>query len=230
MCESLVHRGVVVTRLSFSPYTQPFVPRPRPAVAGVSHVRYPLLFLRGCSCFRCLFLLVLPLALLLLLSLLLLLLSRLLLVLLLNVVALLPLRCRCLPPSNTVFGQINITNKNEHSFCGKNLPKIKTTNCDMVYEEGSDVESGGRWAVSVYNLGVTDADTNGITGGDADADGDEDQYAMGDENPVGEDAGAGGGEETDVSKEKSPVVTGKRAFTVVNECSQTIKIGSTGGR
>lgn len=179
--------------------------------------------------------LVLPflLVVLLVLLLLLLLLSCLLLVLLLNTDAVLPPRCRCLPLSNDGgVGSNNNTNENEHSFCGKDLPTTNSTNCDMVYEEGSDVEAGGRWAVSVYNLGVTDADTNGITGGDGDADTgeDEDQYALGDENPVGEDAGAGGGEETDVSKEKSPVVTGKRAFTVVNECEQTVRVGSTGGR
>lgn len=99
----------------------------------------------------------------------------------------------------------------------------------MVSNGDSEVTAGGRWAISVYSLGITDADTNGVTNDS----GDGDVYAVGadtDMNPVGEGAGAGGGDSTDVSKEKSPVVTGKRAFTVVNNCKQTVRVGSTGGR
>lgn len=97
----------------------------------------------------------------------------------------------------------------------------------MVSNGNDNSNAGGRWAISVYNLGTTDAETNEGTGNTGDV------VAVGssaDLNPVGEGAGAGGGNSTDVSKEKSPVVTGKRAFTVVNNCQQTVRVGSTGGR
>ena len=58
---------------------------------------------------------------------------------------------------------VQTNNKPRISFCGKELPSEKAENCDMVSDTDAGSEAGGRWAISVYSLGLDDADTNGIT-------------------------------------------------------------------
>ncbi|CAM9757926.1 unnamed protein product, partial [Laminaria digitata] len=82
----------------------------------------------------------------------------------------------------------------QECFCGKELPKVSATNCDMVYEKGSEIVAGGKWAISVYNLGLTDANTNGVTNEESTSESEsesdsEEVYAVGnsqDSNPGGD--------------------------------------------
>lgn len=84
-----------------------------------------------------------------------------------------------------------------------------------------EVEAGGVWAISVYDL--RGAEVNAITSSAA-------IRAPPGATPapttvVPSDVGG----DTPVN-DRSPVASGKRAFTVVNNCSQKIRVGSTGGR
>lgn len=103
-----------------------------------------------------------------------------------------------------------------YSFCGDEYdkwgevdladPADDDRRCNMTLEEDSSVEAGGFWAMSIYQL--PDPDTNQV------------ELNSG---------GTGTGDTTDVGG-LDPVESGKRAFTVVNKCSSTIRVGSTGGR
>lgn len=71
--------------------------------------------------------------------------------------------------------------------------------------------AGGKWKISIYDL--TEAvETTEIVAEPAE---EMDETIGGD---------------TDAGEEQTPVESGSRAFTVVNNCKQTLRIGSTGGR
>ncbi|CAM9245597.1 unnamed protein product [Pylaiella littoralis] len=104
-------------------------------------------------------------------------------------------------------------------FCGDNYDRYGAVeqddgyDCDMTLEFEPDVEAGGKWAMSIYSTDAGAA-VNAITASSG-------------------GTGAGSTQEGTTTVESSTrdaVTSGKRAFTVVNECSQTIRIGSTGGR
>lgn len=99
---------------------------------------------------------------------------------------------------------------NEYSKWGEVDPDVDSRACDMKLEQQPDVEAGGRWAMSVYQLP------------DPTADDDDGLLEL-------NSGGTGTGDTTD-GGDLGPVATGERAFTVVNECSSTIRVGSTGGR
>lgn len=112
------------------------------------------------------------------------------------------------------------------SFCGNEYDKWGEVTadddraCDMVLVEDSSVEAGGYWAMSVYQLEEMNVELNSGSGSSnlnsADIHGNE---------------GTGAGGTTDVGETTlEPVASGQRAFTVVNKCSSTIRVGSTGGR
>lgn len=86
----------------------------------------------------------------------------------------------------------------------------------MVLSEDTEVEAGGRWAMSVYNLSYSIND-----------DVDVDQLELN----AGSSASLHAGGDTDLGETGlGPVEQGNRAFTVVNNCTKTIRIGATGGR
>ena len=113
------------------------------------------------------------------------------------------------------------------SFCGDEYNKWGEVDladsgdddrrCDMTLADDPSVEAGGTWTVSVYELPAADASTvvelNSASG-----------------DTIHDDEGTGAGGTTDVGETRDPVPSGTRAFTVVNKCSGTIRVGSTGGR
>lgn len=98
--------------------------------------------------------------------------------------------------------------------------------CDMTLEEEPDVEAGGTWAMSVYKL--PEDEDSGVSFGLKSAAAAGSSTMSSTDIHAAEGTGAGG--TTDVTQALGPVASGKRAFTVVNECSSTIRVGSTGGR
>lgn len=97
--------------------------------------------------------------------------------------------------------------------------------CDMTLADDPSVEAGGMWTVSVYELPAADASTSNVV---------ELNSASGSSSvssgTIHGDEGTGAGGTTDVGETRDPVPSGTRAFTVVNKCSSTIRVGSTGGR
>lgn len=85
----------------------------------------------------------------------------------------------------------------------------------MYYDLSSGIEAGGRWAMSVYDI-QEEIVTNSAVG------------KTSGQSTSSSSSGAGGS--TNVGTDLGPVEGGERAFTVTNQCSQTIRIGSTGGR
>ncbi|CBJ33634.1 thaumatin-domain containing protein [Ectocarpus siliculosus] len=99
-------------------------------------------------------------------------------------------------------------------FCGNSYDKWgDSTSCDMYLAAEPTVEAGGDWALSVYGLPeVLDVNSNSAAAVAA-SDGGSDIITAA----------------TSLS-DLGAVESGKRAFTVVNECSQDVRVGSTGGR
>lgn len=103
----------------------------------------------------------------------------------------------------------------------------------MLTYENSE-EAGGVWAISVYDLqgsasgnavlqdendSVSANSSNGSNDSSNDSNDNKDSTESSDtSSDTGKDA------------DRGSVESGSRAFTVVNRCSQTIRIGSTGGR
>lgn len=82
------------------------------------------------------------------------------------------------------------------------------------------VEAGGRWKMSVYDLQEA-VSANGLTSSSS---------AATSSSSTGPSAAPGDvGGDTPVA-DREPVESGNRAFTVVNNCAQKLRIGSTGGR
>lgn len=80
--------------------------------------------------------------------------------------------------------------------------------------------AGGTWAISVYDLQETVA-LNAAIGSEGDDSGSgsgSEPEDIGGDTPVGD------------SGSDTAVASGQRAFTVINSCSQKIRVGSTGGR
>lgn len=101
-----------------------------------------------------------------------------------------------------------------YSFCGNSYNKWgESESCDLYLAKDPTVEAGGFWALSVYELpGVLDLNSNSA---------------------AAVAASDGGSDAITAAKSLSDlgaVESGKRAFTVVNECSQDVRVGSTGGR
>lgn len=97
----------------------------------------------------------------------------------------------------------------------------------MVLETNEEVEAGGWWTMSVYAMPVvltsSDVSLNAMSSAASAASG----GGTGESHQEGTDAG---GETVVEDEELGPVASGQRAFTVVNNCSQKIRIGATGGR
>lgn len=119
-----------------------------------------------------------------------------------------------------------------NSFCGDDYDKwgeVDLTDsadderrCDMVLEDDPDVEAGGYWTMSVYEILNSDDDASSQLDFYS-------SYAAQAASSSNSDGNAGG--DTNADDEKLGVVeSGKRAFTVVNQCRSTIRVGSTGGR
>lgn len=85
----------------------------------------------------------------------------------------------------------------------------------MYYDFSSGIEAGGRWAISVYDIQEVIA-TNSAAGKNS--------------GQTTSSSSSGVGGSTNVGTDLGPLEGGERAFTVINQCSQTIRIGSTGGR
>lgn len=111
-----------------------------------------------------------------------------------------------------------------NSFCGDKYNThgaVKANSsraCNMTLKLEPDVQAGGHWAMSVYDLGGKQAQTATVASVTPDG---------------GVGAGTGSSHDDASSATEagaSDVVAGERAFTVVNQCSQTIHVGSTGGR
>lgn len=116
-----------------------------------------------------------------------------------------------------------------NSFCGNEYTRHGAVQvgdgreCNMTLELEPDVQAGGRWAMSIYELAPNKAHAVAASSG-------EEGEVMGTGSSHQEGTDAGGATDVGTSGELGPVATGERAFTVVNECSQTIRVGSTGGR
>lgn len=95
----------------------------------------------------------------------------------------------------------------------------------MTLEAEPHVNAGGDWYMSVYDL--QDYTTSNVVAGSASSN----------SSPSSSSGILSSGEPDDIGGDtpvddnpRTPVPSGDRAFTVVNECSQTIRVGATGGR
>lgn len=136
-------------------------------------------------------------------------------------------------PTNRPTQSTPPTTKRTRSFCGDTYDKwgeVDLDNpdhdkyrCDMTLPTSSDTEAGGWWTMSVYEL-PQDVDMEELSLNAVSSAG---SGGTGETHQEGTDAGG----ETVVDEDGlGPVESGKRAFTVVNQCSQKIRVGATGGR
>lgn len=91
-------------------------------------------------------------------------------------------------------------------------------------------EAGGRWTMSIYDLtgaAASSSEYSALPLYTAQASSKSSSLLT--SSLLGEDVPDAGGD-TVATATQGPVESGKRAFTVVNECSQTIRVGATGGR
>lgn len=91
----------------------------------------------------------------------------------------------------------------------------------LTLEAEPSVAAGGSWAISVYDLQEVVA-LNAAIGSDSDTD--SGSGSGSEPEDIGGDTPVGG------TSSDTTVASGQRAFTVINNCSQKIRIGSTGGR
>lgn len=112
----------------------------------------------------------------------------------------------------------------QECFCGNTFGthgKAEVGACNLFLSAQPEVEAGGTWALSIYD--VREVETNSITSSSTSI-----FYSIRTPTTSSSIPSDVGGD-TPVD-DLSPVESGNRAFTVVNKCSQRIRVGSTGGR
>lgn len=98
----------------------------------------------------------------------------------------------------------------------------------MTLATESHVEAGGVWAISVYDLQESLV-VNAATGSEM-ADGTSSSFGPTSYISTSQEPEDIGGDTPVEDVPRTPVPSGERAFTVVNDCSVAVRVGSTGGR